>query len=62
MLGSEPEILFYARRRSATGYLYAYSLTEEQKYAATMQQEAIATVCRSSARLAALWPALTTQL
>ncbi len=44
VLGSEPEILFYARRRSATGYLYAYSLTEEQKYVATMQQEAIAEI------------------
>jgi 4-amino-4-deoxy-L-arabinose transferase-like glycosyltransferase len=41
VLGSEPEVFFYARRRSATGYLYTYSLTEEQKYAATMQREAI---------------------
>ena len=39
VLGSEPQIMFYSRRRSATGYLYAYSLTEEQKYAATMQRE-----------------------
>jgi hypothetical protein len=44
VLGSEPEIMFYARRRSATGYIYTYSLTEEQKYAATMQQEAIAEI------------------
>jgi hypothetical protein len=28
VLGSEPEILFYARRRSATGYLYTYGLME----------------------------------
>ncbi|HVP49575.1 MAG TPA: glycosyltransferase family 39 protein [Bryobacteraceae bacterium] len=41
VLGSEPEILFYSQRRSATGYLYGYSLTEEQKYAPVMQQEAI---------------------
>ena len=44
VLGSEPEILFYAHRHSATGYIYTYSLTEEQKYAAVMQQEAIAEI------------------
>ena len=44
VLGSEPQIMFYSRRRSATGYLYAYSLTEEQKYAATMQQEMISEI------------------
>jgi hypothetical protein len=41
VLGSEPEIYFYARRRSATAYLYMYPLTEEQPYAPTMQQEMI---------------------
>jgi hypothetical protein len=44
LLGSEPQILFYSQRRSATGYLYGYSLTEEQKYAATMQREAISEI------------------
>lgn len=44
VLGSEPQILFYARRRSATGYLYSYSLMEEQKYASAMQREAIGEV------------------
>ncbi len=44
VLGSEPEILFYAHRRSATGYIYSYSLTEEQKYATVMQHEAIAEI------------------
>lgn len=44
VLGSEPQIIFYARRRSVTGYLYAYSLTEEQKYAATMRQEEISEI------------------
>ena len=39
VLGSEPEICFYARRRSATAYLYMYPLTESQPYARTMQQE-----------------------
>ena len=41
VLGSEPEIFFYARRRSATGHIYMYGLMEEQPYARRMQQEAI---------------------
>jgi hypothetical protein len=41
ILGSEPEILFYAQRRSATGYIYMYPLMEHQRYAHQMQQEAI---------------------
>ena len=41
MFGSEPQIMFYARRHSVTGYLYGYSLTEEQKYASIMQRELI---------------------
>jgi Dolichyl-phosphate-mannose-protein mannosyltransferase len=41
ILGSEPEICFYARRRSATGYIYMYGLMEDQPYARRMQQEAI---------------------
>lgn len=41
VLGSEPQIYFYAHRRSATGYLYTYSLMEPQKYAHRMQLEMI---------------------
>jgi hypothetical protein len=41
VLGSEPEIYFYADRRSATGYMYTYGLMEQQKYAVEMQQEMI---------------------
>jgi hypothetical protein len=41
VFGSEPEIYFYARRHSATGYIYTYSLMENQPYAATMQREMI---------------------
>lgn len=44
VLGSEPQIMFYAQRRSVTGYLYTYSLTEEQRYATTMQREAISEI------------------
>lgn len=41
VLGSEPQIYFYAQRRSATGYIYTYSLMEPQPYAHQMQQEVI---------------------
>ena len=41
ILGSEPEILFYARRRSPTGYIYAYPLLEPQPYALRMQEDMI---------------------
>ena len=44
ILGSEPEIYFYARRHSSTGYIYTYSLVEEQKYAPEMQREMIAEI------------------
>ena len=41
VLGSEPQIYFYAQRHSATGYIYTYSLMEPQPYAHQMQQEMI---------------------
>src|SRR5262249_3949754 len=41
ILGSEPEILFYAHRPSATGHIYTYGLMEPQPYARAMQQEFI---------------------
>jgi hypothetical protein len=44
VLGSEPEIFFYARRRAATGYLYTYPLMEKQRYARRMQEEMIAEI------------------
>ncbi len=39
VLGSEPEIYFYAHRHSATGYLYMYSLIVHHKYTARMRDE-----------------------
>ena len=39
ILGSEPEIYFYAHRHSATGYIYTYGLMESQRYAVRMQRE-----------------------
>jgi len=44
IVGSEPEIFFYADRPSATGYIYTYELMEPQKYAAVMQSEMIADI------------------
>ena len=44
VLGSEPEIYFYAHRHSATGYIYTYCLMEEQKYALQMQQQMISEI------------------
>jgi hypothetical protein len=41
VLGSEPQIYFFAHRHSATGYLYTYGLMEPQKYAHRMQLEMI---------------------
>jgi tetratricopeptide (TPR) repeat protein len=41
VLGSEPEILFYAQRRSVTGHIYMFGLVENQPYALTMQKEVI---------------------
>src|SRR5437016_14140955 len=41
VLGSEPQIYFYAQRHSATGFIYTYGLMEPQKYARRMQEEMI---------------------
>jgi 4-amino-4-deoxy-L-arabinose transferase-like glycosyltransferase len=41
VIGSEPEIYFYAHRRSATGYIYMYSLIVRHKYTARMREEFI---------------------
>ncbi len=39
VVGSEPQIYFYAQRRAATPYLYTYPLMEPQPYAERMQRE-----------------------
>jgi len=44
VLGSEPEIYFYADRKAATGHIYTYALMEPQPYAKTMQAEMIAEI------------------
>lgn len=44
VLGSEPEIFFYARRHSATGYVYTYNFYEPQPYIIDMQREMISEI------------------
>ncbi len=44
VIGSEPEIYFYAHRHSATGYIYTYALMEPQGAALDMQHEMIAEI------------------
>jgi hypothetical protein len=41
VVGSEPEIYFYAHRLSSTGYIYAYPLMEPQPLARKMQAQMI---------------------
>lgn len=41
VLGSEPEIYFYADRLAASGHMYMYGLMENQPYAERMQRQMI---------------------
>jgi hypothetical protein len=41
VVGSEPEIYFYAERPAATSYIYMYGLMEKQPFAESMQTEMI---------------------
>jgi hypothetical protein len=41
VLGSEPELLFYARRRSVTGYIYMYDLVQQQPFREWMENDMI---------------------
>ena len=44
VLGSEPELYFYADRLSASGHIYMYGLMEDQPYAERMQRELISEI------------------
>ncbi|MGA2173385.1 MAG: glycosyltransferase family 39 protein [Verrucomicrobiota bacterium] len=46
VLGSEPELLFYAHRRSVTGYIYMYDVVEDQPLREQMEREMIGEVER----------------
>jgi hypothetical protein len=50
ILGSEPQIYFYAKRRSVSGHIYMYGLMEPQPFARKMQDELIADVERAKPR------------
>ena len=41
VIGSEPEIYFYARRHSSTSQIYTYALLEPQPFARKMQEDMI---------------------
>lgn len=41
VIGSEPQIYFYANRKSASGYIYMYPLMENHDFALKMQEELI---------------------
>lgn len=41
VVGSEPEIYFYAGRKAATGFVYTYPLTEPHPFAEQMQEQMI---------------------
>ena len=41
VIGSEPEIYFYCRRPSATGFIYMYPSVEKQPYARQFQKQMI---------------------
>ena len=41
VLGSEPQILFYSNRRSATGFIMVYPMTEPHSYSLDLQQQMI---------------------
>ena len=50
ILGSEPEIFFYTRLRSASGYMYVYPLMEPQPFAPLMTQQFIGQIESSRPR------------
>jgi hypothetical protein len=47
VVGSEPEIYFYAQRPAATSYIYTYPLMEAQPFAHWMQEDMIAQLDRA---------------
>ena len=50
IIGSEPQIYFYSRRRAATGYLYTYPLMENHRFARRMQEQMIQQIESASPR------------
>ncbi len=54
VIGSEPEIYFYARRRAATGYIYMYPLVEAHPFSQRLQENMIAQIERERPRFMVL--------
>lgn len=54
VIGSEPQICFYAHRRLATEHIYMYGLMEPQPFALRMQEEMIAQVEKCEPRFVVL--------
>jgi hypothetical protein len=54
VLGSEPQIFFYANRHSATGYIFTYALMEPQPMATRMQSEMIAEITAAAPKFLVL--------
>lgn len=50
IVGSEPQIYFYSRRRAATSHIYTYALMEGHPFALQMQQEMIAQIEKARPR------------
>jgi 4-amino-4-deoxy-L-arabinose transferase-like glycosyltransferase len=51
VLGSEAQLYFYARRRSATGFIYMYGLTDKGRRAKEMQERFLAELTDSAPRI-----------
>jgi hypothetical protein len=54
IIGSEPQIYFYADRKAATGYIYTYRLMRAHKYASKMQLDMIKEIEASRPQYAVL--------
>lgn len=54
VIGSEPQIYFYTNRKSATGFIYVYSLMESHDYASKMQLDMIKEIETSRPKYAIL--------
>ena len=50
ILGSEPQILFYSKRRSVSPYMYMYPLMEDHEFALQMQKKFIKDIEESNPR------------
>lgn len=51
VFGSEPQICFYSRRKSATGYIYMYDLAYNHQYLKRMQSEMVREVEASKPKM-----------